>query len=76
MGSIKNISEKTSVSSNVAHQMPAAPSYERSNHYEDDTVELDAIERLKSNILMLDDLQKRLGFMNQEIEQILGTRKK
>ena len=39
-------------------------------------VELDLIERLKANILMLDDLQKRLGFMNSELESVLGSRLK
>lgn len=41
----------------------------------DDSIELDAIERLKSNIMMLDDLQKRLRFMNDELEHVIGSRK-
>ncbi|MEM7647307.1 MAG: hypothetical protein AAF203_10385, partial [Pseudomonadota bacterium] len=40
-------------------------------HLESDSVELDVIEKLKSNILMLDDLQQRLGFMNDELESVL-----
>ena len=51
-------------------------SYQAPRHYHDGDVELDAIERLKSNILMLDDLQNRLKFMNNEIESIIGTKKK
>mgnify|MGYP000114906093 CR=1 FL=1 len=51
-------------------------SYQAPKHYQDGEIELDAIERLKSNILMLDDLQQRLGFMNNELEQILGSKKR
>lgn len=42
--------------------------------YDEQPIELDLIEQLKSNILMLDDLQQRLGFMNTEIESILGSK--
>ena len=52
-----------------------AESFELPTRFEEDTgVELDVIERLKSNIAMLDDLQKRLGFMNSELESIIGRR--
>ena len=51
-------------------------SYQAPKHYHDGDVELDAIERLKSNIMMLDDLQERLRFMNNEIESIIGSKKK
>lgn len=61
---------------NQAASQPVSSSYERAKHYEDESIELDAIERLKSNILMLDDLQKRLSFMNNEIQSIIGTSKK
>ncbi len=50
--------------------------YQAPKHYNDGDIELDAIERLKSNIMMLDDLQQRLRFMNGEIESIIGRRKK
>ena len=50
--------------------------YESSHRHGDKSIELDAIERLKSNIVMLDDLQNRLRFMNNELETLLGTRKK
>ena len=51
------------------------PSHHRSSTSQA-KVELDVIERLKSNIYMLDDLQSRLGFMNQELESLLRNRKK
>jgi hypothetical protein len=66
--------EEKSNEQNIENPM-AALQYERIKHYEDESVELDAIERLKSNILMLDDLQKRLSFMNHEIEKIIGSKK-
>lgn len=57
-------------------RMDQQPSYEFTARYEDDSrVELDVIERLKSNIAMLDDLQQRLSFMNGELENIIGSRK-
>ena len=51
-------------------------SYELSHGFNlsSEDVELDVIERLKSNILMLDDLQQRLSFMNSELESVLGSR--
>ena len=58
------------------HSRVAAPQYQAPKHYQDSDIELDAIERLKSNILMLDDLQQRLRFINNELETVLGTRKK
>ena len=54
----------------------ASAYYESARRHGDETIELDAIERLKSNIIMLDDLQNRLRFMNNELETLLGTRKK
>ncbi|MCJ8275975.1 MAG: hypothetical protein MJK18_03970 [Bdellovibrionales bacterium] len=49
--------------------------FELPTRYEQDHgVELDLIERLKSNIAMLDDLQQRLGFMNDELENVIGSR--
>lgn len=51
-------------------------SFELPTRYEDDhRVELDVIERLKFNIAMLDDLQQRLKFMNDELENVIGSRK-
>lgn len=61
---------------NTATKSAAVPAYQAPKHYHDGDVELDAIERLKSNILMLDDLQQRLRFMNNEIESIIGSKKK
>lgn len=75
MGSIKQISKKTEQEELQAPSGLDSAAYQRPQHYQDD-VEMDAIERLKSNILMLDDLQKRLGFMNSEIQEIIGSRKK
>ena len=47
-----------------------------SSQQENDEVELDVIERFKSNMVVLDDLQQRLGFMNNEIEAlVVGTKK-
>ena len=74
MGLLKKTDETKKQIAQAAQ--PVSSTYERPKHYEDESVELDAIERLKSNILMLDDLQKRLGFMNTEIENIIGSRKK
>ena len=73
MGLKRNLEEEKNKIVQAAH--PVSSPYERPKHYEDDSIELDAIERLKSNILMLDDLQKRLSFMNNEIENIIGSRK-
>ncbi len=67
----KKLTEQNEVLLHHSTQAFQAP-----KHYEDGEIELDAIERLKSNILMLDDLQQRLGFMNTELESILGTRKR
>lgn len=39
-------------------------------------VELDIIERLKFNVFKLDDLQSRLGFMNNELEKVIGSHRK
>ena len=58
----------------TAHQdrLATEPNYELPTHYEDDhRIELDVIEQLKSNIAMLDDLQKRLHFINNELETII-----
>lgn len=61
----------------MAEVNPSVPQqFQTPRHYQDGDVELDAIERLKSNILMLDDLQQRLSFMNSEIESVIGRRKK
>lgn len=61
----------------AVHQRGTSPQhYHAPKHYQDGDMELDAIERLKSNILLLDDLQSRLQFMNNELESILGTKKK
>lgn len=67
----------TNKTTNMEPQSAVAPQhYQAPKHYHDGDVELDAIERLKSNILMLDDLQQRLRFMNNELESILGSKKK
>ena len=42
---------------------------------EEEAVELDLIEQLKANIAMLGELQSRLGFMNKELESVIGSRK-
>ncbi len=60
----------------IAQSESIAPQYQAPRHYHDRDVELDAIERLKSNLIMLDDLQQRLKFMNNELESIIGTKKK
>jgi hypothetical protein len=65
-------SHKTDVAIST-HEMT---NYRAPNHYHDGDVELDAIERLKSNILMLNDLQSRLHFMNTELESVIGSKKK
>ncbi len=39
-------------------------------------VELDIIERLKFNVFKLGDLQSRLGFMNNELEKVIGSHRK
>lgn len=70
----KNNNFKTKAA--VQESLKQEASYNPPKHYIDDNVELDAIERLKSNIMMLDDLQKRLAFMNDEIEYVIGTKKK
>jgi len=54
----------------------AAPSYDWANQYQGEQVELDVIERLKSNISMLDNLQKRLGFINNELQNVIGNKKR
>lgn len=53
----------------------SAPSDGISYSHGEESIELDAIERLKSNILMLDDLHNRLRFMNDELENVLGSKK-
>lgn len=58
----------TSNQDRLAHESD----FELPTRYEDDyRVELDVIEQLKSNIAMLDDLQKRLRFMNNELETLI-----
>lgn len=42
---------------------------------EEEAVELDVIEQLKANILMLNELQTRLRFMNDELHNVIGTKK-
>ena len=42
---------------------------------EEEVVELDVIEQLKANILMLGELQSRLRFMNDELHNVIGTKK-
>lgn len=74
MGLRENTSLKKTTE--IPAQNVASQSYKTPRHYRDADVELDALERLKSNILMLDDLQKRLRFMNSEIESVIGSRKK
>ena len=44
--------------------------------YDSEDVELDIIERLKSNVSKLGDLQSRLGFMNNELEKVIGSHRK
>lgn len=44
--------------------------------YQDQDVELDSIERLKANIFQLSDLERRLAFMNKELESVLGSKKR
>ncbi|MCB0377686.1 MAG: hypothetical protein KDD33_04275 [Bdellovibrionales bacterium] len=62
--------------SRIAGSMVYAPSEKlyTPQIQEDETLELDVIERLKSNISMLEDLNSRLGFMNKEIENIIGAK--
>ncbi len=45
-------------------------------NYHDHDVELDSIERLKANIFMLSDLERRLAFMNKELESVLSSKKR
>ncbi len=44
--------------------------------HDSEDVELDIIERLKSNVFKLGDLQSRLGFMNNELEKVIGSHRK
>lgn len=67
----------SSQKNNKALQTGTAPQhYQPAKHYHDNDVELDAIERLKSNILMLDDLGQRLQFMNKELKSIIGLKQR
>lgn len=75
MGLRRKTDTTKSVQIKENHDLPAQ-SYQAPNHYRDGDVELDAIERLKSNILMLDDLQERLRFMNNELESVIGSKKR
>ena len=75
MGLRGNTNVKTKAK--VAQEQSISPKqYHAPKHYHDGDVELDALERLKSNILMLGDLEQRLRFMNKEIESVIGLRKK
>lgn len=74
MGLTKKINNEEK--SHFEESPTASAYYESSRRHADESIELDAIERLKSNIVMLDDLQNRLRFMNNELETLLGTRKK
>lgn len=64
----KKLSEKEAFEPTQNYQLPS--------DMEDDSVELDVIERLKSNISMLEDLNSRLHFMNIELESVLGSKSK
>ncbi len=75
MGLRKKTDSKTKLETQAA-KPAVSQQYQAPRHYHDGDVELDAIERLKSNIMMLDDLQQRLRFMNGEIESIIGRRTK
>ncbi len=74
MGLTKKMSAEEK--SHFVENPTASAYYESARLQGDESVELDAIERLRSNIVMLDDLQNRLRFMNNELETLLGTRKK
>ena len=43
---------------------------------EEEAPELDLIQRFRSNLDKVDDLTKRLGFMNSEIQSVLGIETK
>ena len=47
-----------------------------SMHYDQNSMELDVIEQFKFNIRKLGDVQARLGFMNNELEKIIGSHRK
>ncbi len=76
MGLLKKTNSKSKMDNTASANSPISQQYQGPKHYHDGDVELDAIERLKSNIMMLDDLQQRLRYMNGEIESIIGRRKK
>lgn len=76
MGLREKTDSKAKLDTTATSNLAAAQSFQAPTYYHDGDVELDAIERLKSNILMLDDLQQRLRFMNGELESILGRRNK
>jgi hypothetical protein len=75
MGLRKKTDSKSQVDT-IPTQASVSRSYANHPHDEPGDVELDAIERLKSNIMMLDDLQQRLQFMNDELDAILGRQSK
>ncbi len=64
----------TTHSSQVQSQEETSLTYEKHSH--DHDIELDSIERLKANIFMLSDLERRLAFMNKELESILSSKKR
>ncbi len=79
MGLRENTVSKKTVgvrSETPVHSSPASSQNRIPSHYHDANIELDAIERLRSNIMMLDDLQQRLGFINNELESVIGSKKK
>ena len=54
-------------------------SHEQDNNflrYDQNSMELDVIEQFKFNIRKLDDVQARLGFMNSELEKVIGSHRK
>lgn len=71
MGLSKKLEEKRAVQ--AKSQTSVQPGYQA---LWEESIEFDALERLKANIHMLDDLQSRLGYLNSELEDLLGSRKK
>ena len=49
--------------------------YDLPGHGSED-MELDILELLKFNVFKLGDLQSRLGFMNDELEKVIGSHRK
>jgi hypothetical protein len=76
MGLTNKVSNIEVKQGHLPNHSDQAVHYESPNHLSHQDMELDAIEQLKSNILMLDDLQSRLRFMNNELETLLGLKKK